>query len=182
MRLPRMTTRRWMIAIAVTSVSLAAWDRVIEAYDVYRFHKGRHASDVTGVITAVNRREGLVTINIGSDDGIVVGDVLYLFREEPETRYLGKVRISAAEYDSAVGQVVARGRGLAIREGDRATHSSVSCSPPPRVQRWVDRLAAYWDGGWGYMPCSEKDSVRSSARMSGFLPSRPAAPAVNAEP
>jgi hypothetical protein len=136
-----------MITIAVRAVSLAAWDRAIEAYDVYRFHKGRQTSDVTGVITAVNRREVLVSISIGSDDGIVVGHVLYLFREKPETRYLGKVRINTAEYDSAVGQVVARGRGHAIREGDRATHSSVSCSPPPRVRRWAERLAAYWGGG-----------------------------------
>jgi hypothetical protein len=40
MQSPRMTTRRWMLAIAVTAVPLAAWDRVVETYNAYRFRKG----------------------------------------------------------------------------------------------------------------------------------------------
>jgi hypothetical protein len=110
-----MTTQRWMIAIAVLAVSFAAWDRVIEAYDAYPFSKRWDTSDVTGVITTVNQQEERVTISIGSDDGIVTGEVLYLFRGEPERQYTGKIRIDSIECESAMGRIIARVRGLAIR-------------------------------------------------------------------
>jgi hypothetical protein len=121
MRSPRMTTRRWMLAIAVAAVPLAAWDRVVETYDAYRFRKGWDTCDVTGEITAVNRQGERVTISIGADDGIVTGEVLYLFRAGPKSRYLGKVRVVSVECDSAVGQIVARARGL-VQEGDGVAH------------------------------------------------------------
>lgn len=56
MRLRRMTTRRWMIAVVVAAASLAAWDRALDAYDDYRFNQGRDTCDVTGLITAIDRQ------------------------------------------------------------------------------------------------------------------------------
>jgi hypothetical protein len=126
MRLPRVrgTARRMMVAVAVVAVSLAARDHAMEAYDTYRFHKGWKTRDVTGEVTAVDRSEGRVTISIGSDDGIGLGEVLFLFREASDVRYIGKVRIISLEYISAEGQIVSSAHGLAIRAGDRVTHSS----------------------------------------------------------
>src|SRR5262245_12187575 len=122
MRLPRMTTRRWMAAVAATAVPLAAWDSIIYAFDANRFHKGWDPCDVTGVISAVHRDEGLVSVTVGSDDGIARGEVLDLFREGSGARYIGKACVNSLDPGSAVGQIVDCGRGLTIREGDRVAH------------------------------------------------------------
>jgi hypothetical protein len=126
MRFPRLqfTVRRMMVAVAVVAVSLAARHHAMEAYDTYRFHKWWKTRDVTGGVTAVDRSEGRVTIGIVSDDGIGLGEVLFLFREASDVRYIGKVRIISLEYISAEGQIVSSAHGLAIRAGDRVTHSS----------------------------------------------------------
>jgi hypothetical protein len=111
-----------MVAVVVAAAPLAAWDRVLEAYDAYRFHQRRDTCDVTGVITAIDRQAGRVAITIGSDDGIVSGEVLYLFRGEANPHYLGKIRIDSVQDDSAMGQIISRSCGLAIREGDGVAH------------------------------------------------------------
>ncbi len=118
MRLRRMTTRRWMIAVVVAAASLAAWDRALDAYDDYRFNQGRDTCDVTGLITAIDRQAARVAITIGSDDGIAGGKVFYLFGGAAKSRYLGKIRIDSVRDDSATGQIIGRSCGLAIREGD----------------------------------------------------------------
>lgn len=119
---PRMTTRRWMITIAIAAVACAAWTPINEAHDAYRFHKGWETCDVTGMISSVRRGEGLVTMTIGSDDGIACGEVLYLLRKGPAIRYIGKARVISVEGESAVGRIVAGVRGLPVREGDQVAH------------------------------------------------------------
>jgi hypothetical protein len=128
MRFPRLrfTVRRMMVAVAVVAVFLAARHHAMEAYDTYRFHRWWNTRDVTGEVTgevtAVVRSEGRVTISIGSDDGFGLGEVLFLFREAPDVRYIGKVRMISLEYESAKGQIVSCVHGLAIRAGDRVAH------------------------------------------------------------
>ena len=41
-------------------------------------------------------------ISIGSDDGLAVGQELYVFRTQPRAEYLGKVKIVAVDPDQAV--------------------------------------------------------------------------------
>lgn len=122
MRPPRMTTRRWMVLMALTAVSLAARDRIIEAYDAYRFHERWDTRDVTGMVTALDPGEAMVTVSLGSDDGIARGEVLYLFREAPATRYIGKVSVTSVADESAVGWIFGGVRGLPVREGDGVAH------------------------------------------------------------
>jgi len=61
-----------------------------------------------------------VELTIGSDDGLVVGHELFLWRLKPKSEYLGKVRIVSVDPDQAVGVVVAPGttQGKKIKEGD----------------------------------------------------------------
>ncbi|SIO14204.1 hypothetical protein SAMN05444166_2673 [Singulisphaera sp. GP187] len=61
-----------------------------------------------------------VELTIGSDDGLVVGHELFLWRLKPKSEYLGKVRIVSVDPDRAVGVVVAPGtvQGKKIKEGD----------------------------------------------------------------
>jgi len=58
-------------------------------------------------------------LTIGSDDGLVVGHELFLWRLKPRPEYLGKIRIMAVDPDQAVGQVIGKTvQGKKIKEGD----------------------------------------------------------------
>jgi hypothetical protein len=58
-------------------------------------------------------------ITIGSDDGLVVGHELYLFRTSPRPEYLGKVKIISVDPDQAVAKVIGNTvQGKKIKEGD----------------------------------------------------------------
>jgi hypothetical protein len=67
-------------------------------------------------IDASNRR---LEMTIGSDDGLVPGHELYLFRVKPRPEYLGKVSVIAVDPDQAVGRVIGNTfQGKKIKEGD----------------------------------------------------------------
>lgn len=60
-----------------------------------------------------------VELTIGSDDGLVVGHELSIFRLKPRAEYLGKIRIISVDPDQAVGVVVGNTvQGKKIKEGD----------------------------------------------------------------
>jgi uncharacterized protein involved in exopolysaccharide biosynthesis len=67
----------------------------------------------------VRVRGNRVELSIGSDDGLVPGHEIYLFRTKPRPEYLGKVKIMSVDPDRAVGQVIGRTvQGKKIQEGD----------------------------------------------------------------
>ena len=67
-------------------------------------------------VDPTNRR---IEMTIGSDDGLVVGHELYLFRISPRPEYLGKVSIVSVDPDQAVAKVVGNTyQGKKIKEGD----------------------------------------------------------------
>jgi F0F1-type ATP synthase membrane subunit b/b' len=72
-------------------------------------------------VDATNRR---VVMTIGSDDGLVVGHELNLFRVSPRPEFLGKIQIVAVDPDQAVGRVVGKTyQGKKIKEGDIVSSS-----------------------------------------------------------
>jgi len=74
---------------------------------------------VHGEVARVDTKNSQVEITIGSDDGIVAGHELYLFRTKPQAQYLGKVRIITVDPDQAVARVIGRTvNGIKIKEGD----------------------------------------------------------------
>jgi len=74
---------------------------------------------VQGEVARVNAANSQVEITIGSDDGIVAGHELFLFRTKPQPQYIGKIRILSVDPDQAVGQVIGRPvNGIKIKEGD----------------------------------------------------------------
>lgn len=78
--------------------------------------------DVEGVVKRVDARNRRVEISIGSDDGIVPGNELELYRTEPSPEYLGRVRVESADPDQAVAVVIGRTlNGKRIQEGDRVS-------------------------------------------------------------
>jgi len=74
---------------------------------------------VQGEVSRVDTRGSQVEITIGSDDGIVAGHELFVFRTQPQAQYLGKIKILTVDPDQAVGQVIGRTvNGIKIKEGD----------------------------------------------------------------
>jgi len=74
--------------------------------------------DVEGIILDTDAKTGLVTISIGSDHGISVGNTLEVFRTKPEPKYLGTIRIVDAQAHQAVGRLTAAPRYGALAKGD----------------------------------------------------------------
>ena len=79
--------------------------------------------DVEGVITRVQGDGKRVEISIGSDDGLIVGHELSVYRLKPKVDYIGKIRIILVEPDKAVGEVVGGKTylGKKLEEGDNVT-------------------------------------------------------------
>lgn len=81
--------------------------------------------DVTGLV--LNKREGqtgrsdLVEISLGSDDGLNRGHSLYVYRNQGEGKYLGRINIVYVEPDRAVGAVMEKSRNGIIEKGDHVT-------------------------------------------------------------
>ena len=59
-----------------------------------------------------------MTISIGTDHGINVGNTLEVFRIKPEPKYLGTIRIVDAQAHQAVGRLTAAPRYGALAKGD----------------------------------------------------------------
>ncbi len=84
---------------------------------------------VVGEVRRVDPSNRRVELSIGSDDGLVVGHELFLFRQVPRPEYLGKITIISVDPDQAVGRVVGTTyQGKKIKEGDL-----VSSTIKPRI-------------------------------------------------
>ena len=74
---------------------------------------------VEGLIKRVDASNRRVEISIGSDDGLVAGHELNLYRLKPRPEFLGKIQIVAVNPNQAVGRVVGNTyQGKKIKEGD----------------------------------------------------------------
>ena len=74
---------------------------------------------VEGKITRLDQTGRTMEISIGSDDGLVVGHKLYLFRRDPRPEFLGNVIIISVDPDQAVARLVGKPyMGKKIKEGD----------------------------------------------------------------
>ena len=65
------------------------------------------ADDVEGLVTETTA-DGLLSLSIGSDDGLKVGNTLELYRLKPESKYLGTVEILQVDAHTAVARPVGR--------------------------------------------------------------------------
>jgi len=84
---------------------------------------------VVGEVKRVDPSNRRVELTIGSDDGLVIGHELFLFRQKPRPEYLGKITIIAVDPDQAVGRVNGTTyQGKKIQEGDL-----VSSTIKPRI-------------------------------------------------
>jgi len=97
--------------------------------DISRIKGMESAPPVVGEVKRVDPSNRRVEITIGSDDGLVVGHELFLYRQNPRPEYLGKITIIAVDPDQAVGRVNGTTyHGKKIQEGDL-----VSSTIKPRI-------------------------------------------------
>jgi RNA polymerase sigma-70 factor (ECF subfamily) len=86
---------------------------------------------VEGVIRKVDNPNKRVELTIGSDDGLVAGHELFVYRVQRPAQpswdfeLLGQIRIIAADPDQSIAKVIATLQGKIIKEGDK-----VSAQPP----------------------------------------------------
>src|SRR5262245_46418785 len=62
--------------------------------------------------------DDLATISIGSDSGVKVDQLLYVYRMEPKPQYLGKLRITDVVSHTAAGEFTPATRNATIKIGD----------------------------------------------------------------
>jgi len=74
---------------------------------------------VEGEVSRVKSDNRSLEISIGSDDGLVPGHELFLYRTSPQPEYLGKVKVISVDPDQSVARVIgATINGKKIKEGD----------------------------------------------------------------
>ena len=77
---------------------------------------------VEGKVVELNPTGRSMEISIGSDDGLNVGNELYVYRISPQAKYIGKVKIVAVEPDKAVANLIGNAvNGLKVQEGDNVS-------------------------------------------------------------
>lgn len=79
---------------------------------------------VEGEVSKVDASNRRIEITIGSDDGLVAGHELFLYRTTPRPEYLGKVQVLTVDPDQAVAKVIGNTiQGKKIQEGDIVSSS-----------------------------------------------------------
>ncbi|MEI8019503.1 MAG: hypothetical protein WCH39_14960 [Schlesneria sp.] len=77
---------------------------------------------VEGIVTEVRKAEKssreLIEISIGSDDGLVVGHKLTLFRGD---KYVAEIRLTLVQADKSVGYIYTKAKNAVVNVGDTAT-------------------------------------------------------------
>ena len=77
---------------------------------------------VNGLITEVRKAEKssreLVEISLGSDDGLVVGHRLTVYKGD---KYVGEIRLTLVQADKAVGYIYTKAKNATVAVGDNVT-------------------------------------------------------------
>jgi hypothetical protein len=74
--------------------------------------------DLKGSVLAVDSKAGLLTLSLGTDSGVKVGNTLEVYHLEPKPEYLGTVRIVDANFKYAVARPVAPLQAAQLNKGD----------------------------------------------------------------
>jgi hypothetical protein len=89
---------------------------------ISRSDSTKAAPPVEGKVVELNPTGRSMEISIGSDDGLSVGNELYVYRIQPRAEYIGKVKIVAVYPDKAVADVLGNTvGGKKVQEGDNVS-------------------------------------------------------------
>jgi hypothetical protein len=123
MRLPRVRFTMWrmMVAVAIVSLILVAIPPIkgINTYIMCAYSP----FPVEGEVNWVDSSNDQVLLTIGSDDGLVVGHLVSVYRSKSRARSLGMIRITSTDPDEAEGKFVRDWSNfrVKVRVGDRVS-------------------------------------------------------------
>jgi predicted nucleic acid-binding Zn-ribbon protein len=93
----------------------------IEANTATTSTPGREAppASLRGTVTAVSADNTIAEINLGSDEGLLVGHRLKIYHTQPRPEYLGELEVLTVESDRSAGRITSHVLGKKVKEGDR---------------------------------------------------------------
>ncbi|MEK6233835.1 MAG: hypothetical protein N2C14_03900, partial [Planctomycetales bacterium] len=100
------------------ATDLATNEQVLKINKLTRQSGFGDAPNVEGLITALNAKEKMVEISLGSDDGLMQGHQLDVFRLTPSSRSLAKIEIVSTRKDRAVAKILPGTMKGAIERND----------------------------------------------------------------
>ncbi len=87
--------------------------------DITRIRAVSTPPKVAGEVLRVDPKSKRVEFTNGSDEGLVVGHQMHVYRTKPRVEYLGELEIIEVDPDQSVGRVLGKTvNGKQIREGD----------------------------------------------------------------
>jgi hypothetical protein len=91
--------------------------------DTARIARADNPPDVEGQVERIDVTGNRLEISIGSDDGLVEGNTLVVYRTaQPDPGFIGNIKIDAVDPDKAVAHVIGKTvQGKKIKEGDIVT-------------------------------------------------------------
>jgi hypothetical protein len=88
--------------------------------------KSSPPGEVKGTIQDVDRRSGLVSLSLGSDAGLQVGDTLEVYRLKPKPVFIGTVRVVDVAPRRAVARPITSFSAGSIQQGDQVADRILS--------------------------------------------------------
>jgi hypothetical protein len=84
-----------------------------------KYSKIKQPPEVDGEVVQVDSSNKRFRISLGSDDGLIPGHEMFVYRLAPKPEYLGKVKVQIVDNDQSVVTVIGTTpQGKKIREGD----------------------------------------------------------------
>ena len=78
--------------------------------------------DIKGHVTGIDDSTGWVTINLGTDNGLLKGNTLEVYRYKPKPTYVGVLRIYDIKPHEAIGKLMGTGpRGRVLKDDEVAS-------------------------------------------------------------
>lgn len=107
---------------------LEQYEKLLKEFEALRTDKATRAGavvnnpppeDVKGTIKATDVQSGLITVNLGSDNGLSKGNTLHVYRLTPKPTYVGLLRIMDVRPNESVGKLTtAAARPGTVQVGD----------------------------------------------------------------
>jgi hypothetical protein len=90
---------------------------------------------VTGVAPGRTSVREIATINLGSDDGLVLGQILYIYTDKIDPQRVGELLIIETEPDKAVGSVVDLKAVRDVKKGDIVCVGKASVAVDQKLEK-----------------------------------------------
>jgi RNA polymerase sigma factor (sigma-70 family) len=88
-----------------------------------------------GKVKAVDADGGLITINLGSDAGLRLGNTLEVYHLKPKPTYVGTLRVHDVRPQEAIGKLMGRRPAAAVQVGDTVSGEAAPAKPEEQLRQ-----------------------------------------------